>query len=71
MAQGTRLRDPLQDHLLTPDTSMIILIDSTDHALDVDDLQDTYEAAAELAHWDRAALEADPARWAHKAHHNL
>ncbi|TDD79492.1 hypothetical protein E1293_23125 [Actinomadura darangshiensis] len=30
-------------------------------------LQDTYEAAADLAHWDRPALEADPARWAHKA----
>jgi hypothetical protein len=29
-------------------------------------LQGTYEAAADLGHWDRAALEADPARWAHK-----
>lgn len=28
-------------------------------------------AAAELAHWDRDALEADPARWAYIAHHNL
>ncbi|OBK79543.1 DUF5996 family protein [Mycobacterium sp. 1274761.0] len=27
-------------------------------------LQDTYEAAAVNAHWDRAALEADPNRWA-------
>jgi hypothetical protein len=26
-------------------------------------LQSTYEAAAETGHWDRAALEADPARW--------
>ncbi|NDU74532.1 hypothetical protein GWI34_18115 [Actinomadura sp. DSM 109109] len=30
-------------------------------------LQGTYEAAADLAGWDRAALEADPARWDHKA----
>ena len=28
--------------------------------------QDTYEAAADLGHWDRSALEANPARWAHK-----
>ena len=26
-------------------------------------LQDTYTAAAELGRWDRAVLEADPARW--------
>lgn len=26
-------------------------------------LQSTYEAAAETGQWDRAALEADPARW--------
>ncbi|WUH99457.1 DUF5996 family protein [Spirillospora sp. NBC_00431] len=30
-------------------------------------LQGTYEAAADLGGWDRPALEADPARWAHKA----
>jgi hypothetical protein len=30
-------------------------------------LQDTYAAAADLGGWDRDALEADPARWAHKA----
>ncbi|WP_433465621.1 DUF5996 family protein [Spirillospora sp. CA-128828] len=29
-------------------------------------LQATYEAAADLAHWDRPALEADPARWTYK-----
>jgi hypothetical protein len=29
-------------------------------------LQSTYEAAAELGHWDRTALEVDPARWHHK-----
>lgn len=29
-------------------------------------LQGTYEAAADLAGWDRSALEADPARWDHK-----
>jgi hypothetical protein len=29
-------------------------------------LQTTYEAAAELGHWDRVALETDPMRWAHK-----
>ncbi|MDQ0240304.1 DUF5996 family protein [Arthrobacter bambusae] len=28
-------------------------------------LQSTYEAAAETGRWDRAALEADPARWRH------
>jgi hypothetical protein len=26
-------------------------------------LQATYDAAAETGHWDRTALEADPARW--------
>ncbi|GAB3216569.1 DUF5996 family protein [Kineococcus gypseus] len=31
-----------------------------------DFLQSTYEAAAEHAHWDRAALEDDPARWDHR-----
>jgi hypothetical protein len=30
-------------------------------------LHTTYEAAAELGGWDRAALEDDPGRWAHKA----
>ncbi len=30
-------------------------------------LQTTYEAAAELGSWDRAALEDDPTRWDHKA----
>lgn len=29
-------------------------------------LHTTYEAAAELGHWDRAALEVDPGRWDHK-----
>ncbi|WP_336922265.1 DUF5996 family protein [Aquipuribacter sp. SD81] len=29
-------------------------------------LQSTYEAAADLARWDRAALEDDPARWDHR-----
>jgi hypothetical protein len=29
-------------------------------------LQGTYEAAAELAEWDRAALEIDPGRWQHR-----
>ncbi|OLT22078.1 hypothetical protein BJF79_15010 [Actinomadura sp. CNU-125] len=29
-------------------------------------LQDTYEAAADLADWDRPTLEDDPARWSHK-----
>lgn len=30
-------------------------------------LQTTYEAAAELGHWDRAAMEVDPRRWDHKS----
>ncbi|WP_433475659.1 DUF5996 family protein [Spirillospora sp. CA-142024] len=34
-------------------------------------LQATYEAAADLAHWDRPALEADPARWAHRTHEGI
>ncbi|MGH7750602.1 MAG: DUF5996 family protein, partial [Candidatus Dormibacteria bacterium] len=29
-------------------------------------LQSTYEAAAELGAWDRAALETDPGRWQHR-----
>ncbi|WP_026402367.1 DUF5996 family protein [Actinomadura rifamycini] len=36
-----------------------------DRAL-LDFLQDTYEAAADPAGWDRETLEVDPARWAHK-----
>jgi hypothetical protein len=31
----------------------------------LDFLQTTYEAAAELSHWDRDALEDDPSRWDH------
>ncbi|MFV2174859.1 DUF5996 family protein [Actinomadura sp. LOL_016] len=34
-------------------------------------LQDTYEAAADLADWDRDALESDPARWEHKTSHRV
>ncbi|WP_067807368.1 DUF5996 family protein [Actinomadura formosensis] len=34
-------------------------------------LQSTYEAAAGPGRWDRAALESDPARWAHRTHRPL
>ncbi|MFI0369424.1 DUF5996 family protein [Actinomadura sp. 1N219] len=42
---------------------------SPDEAL-LEFLQGTYEAAADLGGWDRPALEADPARWAHKSNRN-